>query len=179
MPRRVWLSVEAIEKVLKQRRRTMNVGKVFAALFCFILAIAVFLPPAGADEWNQMTKLSFTEPIEIPGAVLPAGTYWFVLLDDAADRDIVQIFNEDWTQLYATVITIPTYRHEPTDKTEIKFAERPHQDPEALLKWYYPGFLTGHEFLYPKKEEAELARDVKLDVLAQPLNVASNIIPGA
>jgi hypothetical protein len=157
----------------------MNISKAFAALFPFILAVGVFLPAARAGEWNQMTKLSFTEPIEIPGAVLPAGTYWFVLLDDAADRNIVQIYNEDWSQLYATVITIPTYRQEATDKSEVKFAERPHQDPEALLKWYYPGFVTGHEFLYPKKEEAELAHDVKLDVLAQPVNVISNIVPGA
>jgi hypothetical protein len=157
----------------------MNVCQVFATIFCLILAVALFLPAARADDWNQMTKLSFSEPIEIPGAVLPAGTYWFVLLDNPSERNLVQIFSSDWSQLYATVITIPTYRQEPTDKTEIKVAERPRQDPVALLNWYYPGLLTGHEFLYPRKEEARLAREAKMDILAQPMNVASNFAPGA
>jgi hypothetical protein len=152
----------------------MNVCKVFAAIFCLVLAVAVLVPAARADEWDQMTRLSFTEPIEIPGGVLPAGTYRFVLLDDPAERDIVQIFSDDWSQLYATLITIPTYREEATDHTEIKFAERPHQAPQALLKWYYPGLLAGHEFLYSNKEERELARDTKLDVLAHPMNMAGN-----
>jgi hypothetical protein len=152
----------------------MNMRKVSTAIFCLFLGVAVFLPTARADQWNQRTKLSFSEPIEIPDAVLPAGTYWFVLLDSAGDRNVVQIFNEDWSHLYATLVTVPTYRQQAIADTEIKFAERPHQRPQALLKWYYPGLLAGHEFLYPSKEETELARDAKLDILAQPVPVASN-----
>ena len=30
---------------------------------------------ARADEWNKKTVLTFTQPFEIPGKVLPAGTY--------------------------------------------------------------------------------------------------------
>jgi hypothetical protein len=158
----------------------MRSPRSLAFVFCFTLACMVFLPTAQADEWNQMTKIKFSEPIEIPGAVLPAGTYWFVLANNHGDRDIVQIFSSDWSKIYATVFTVSTERMQPTDRTEIKFAERPHSQPEALWKWYYPGLLTGHEFLYPQKEEKELARDAKQDLVTRPMSVASNpATPGA
>jgi|HubBroStandDraft_4_1064222.scaffolds.fasta_scaffold45096_1 hypothetical protein len=53
-----------------------------------------------ADEWNKKTVVTFTEPVQIPGAVLPAGTYVFKLMDSASDRNIVQIFNADETHLF-------------------------------------------------------------------------------
>jgi hypothetical protein len=149
------------------RRRTMNSHKASAIIFCCALACAAFEPTAKADQWNQMTKIEFSEPIEIPGQVLPAGTYWFVLLDSASDRDVVQIFSGDWSKLEATLRTVPSIREQPTDDTEIELAERPHQQPEAILKWYYPGLLTGHEFVYSSKQEKQFAREEKRDVLAE------------
>ena len=150
----------------------MSFWKAFA--LSLILAGAVFLPAARADERDRMTKLVFDQPVEIPGAVLPAGTYWFILDPYIQNRDVVQIFNEDWSTLCATLITVPTDRGQPAAETEIELAVRPGQEPEVLMKWYYPGRATGQEFVYPKREERELAGDVKRDVLAQPVNRASN-----
>ena len=100
--------------------------------------------------------------------MLPAGSYWFVLQTDDSNREVVQIYSDDWSQLYATLQTIPTQRSQPTDQTEVRFAERPHSQPEALLRWYYPGFRTGHEFVYPNSNKRELQQDGKQDVLAAP-----------
>ncbi len=152
----------------------MTCRRSLAIVFCLILACMAFLPAARADEWNQKTKMMFSEPIEIPGTVLPAGAYWFVLLDNQSDRQIVQIFSSDWSTLYATLLTVRTQRTEPTDRTEIKFAERLHSQPEAVLDWYYPGLLIGHEFLYPRKEEKELIRDSEQDVVVRPMHATSN-----
>jgi hypothetical protein len=145
----------------------MNSYKLLAIIFCCVLSCAVFLPAAKANTWDQMTKMSFTQPIEIPGSVLPAGTYWFVLQPSDSDRDIVQVFSQDWSHLYATLETIPVDRPQAKDKTEVKFAERPYDQPEALREWYYPGLLSGHEFLYSRKQEKQLARDVQKDVLVE------------
>jgi hypothetical protein len=153
-------------------RKAMSSYKALAITFGCVLACAIFQPAAKADGWNQMTKLSFSEPVEIPGQVLPAGTYWFVLLNSASDRDIVQIFSADWSKVEATLQTVPTDRPWTTDDTEIQFAERPYQKPEAILKWYYPGLLRGHEFIYPsKQEEKEFARDTKRDVLGEEMSL--------
>jgi hypothetical protein len=50
---------------------------------------------ARADEFNKLTILTFSQPVEIPGHVLPAGTYRFQLADSMGDRHIVQVFNAD------------------------------------------------------------------------------------
>ncbi len=149
--------------------------KALAMAFCLLLSLGVLLPIAHADEWNQRTELTFSEPVQVPGAVLPAGTYWFVLANNQVDRNIVQIFNKDYSTLYATEFAIPTYRAEPTDRTEIKFAERPHNQPEAILKWYYPGRLTGQEFTYPNKEEGQFKYETKVDVMALPMTESQSV----
>jgi hypothetical protein len=146
----------------------MTMRSTLAIVAGMVLAFAAFLPSARADEWNQMTEFTFNQPVEIPGRVLPAGTYWFVLADSQADRNIVQVFSHDWSKQYANLLTASTDRPEPTGRTEVKFAERRHDQPQALLKWYYPGRVIGHEFLYSKRHEREFATDAKRDVEARP-----------
>ncbi len=157
----------------------MNPRKLLVVVCSIILAGMVFLPAATANDWNQATKMTFSAPIEIPGIALPAGTYWFVLADSQGDQQIVQIFNADRTKIYATEETAPTERFQTTSRVELKFAERPHNLPEALLKWYYPGRLAGQEFLYPQKAEKGLRLDAKQEVMASPLNSSSAVaMPG-
>ncbi len=111
-----------------------------------------FAPVAKGDEWDKQTVLTFSEPVEVPGKVLPAGTYVFRLADSQSDRNVVEVFTEDQKQLLATIMAIPAYRVEPTDKTVVAFDERPSGSPEALHKWFYPGDTYGFEFVYPKSE---------------------------
>jgi len=145
----------------------MCTAKVCSVLAVALLAFAMLMPAAWAGEWNQVTKIHFSQPVAIPGAILPAGTYRFVLLDDNASRDTVQIFSADGSRLYATLDTVPELRSRATSRVEILFAERPHNQPEAVMTWFYPGLFTGHEFLYPSRQEKRLARDAKQDVLAK------------
>jgi hypothetical protein len=144
----------------------MRIRNLLCGVCGIVLAFAAFSPMARADEWNQMTKLSFSQPIEIPGRVLPAGTYWFTLANTQS-RNVVEIFNSNWSKKYATIITVPEYRLQSTDHTQVEFAERPHDKPEALLTWYYPGLLIGHEFLYSKRQENTFTRDIKEEVVGQ------------
>ncbi len=99
----------------------------------------VAAPNARADEWNKKTVLTFSQPVEIPGHVLPAGTYTFKLADSMSDRHIVQIFNADGSQIIATIIAIPDYRLDVTGETVIKFSEVPAGQPETVRAWFYPG----------------------------------------
>jgi hypothetical protein len=147
----------------------MNTRKLLTAILGSLLACAVFVPIAGASEDNQETLVTFNQPVEIPGAVLPAGSYRFVLLDTMSDCSVVQIFSSDRKKLFATEMTISSERARSTDNSTFDFAERESSSPEALLKWFYPGETTGHEFLYPKQEEKELAHDKQLVVTASPI----------
>jgi hypothetical protein len=148
-----------------------------AAAGCIALVSAVLAPVANADEWNQKTVLTFSGPVEIPGVhltgwgTLPAGTYVFKLLDSASDRHIVQIFNKDETVVYATILAIPNYRLQATDKTVITFSERPAGEPEALRAWFYPGHNWGEEFVYPKAKAMALAKASNVPVLYTPAEI--------
>jgi hypothetical protein len=135
----------------------MNTRKAFITL-SLVLASLVMLPVAQADEWDQASKLTFSQSVQIPGRVLPAGTYWFILADSIADRNIVQIFNSDRSMLYATILTLNADRPEPADHTALTFAERESMPTNAIVTWFYPGFNSGHEFVYSKSERQELAR---------------------
>jgi len=131
----------------------------------------VLAPGAKADDWNRKTTMTFSGPVEIPGvhlagwAVLPAGTYVFKILDSLSDRHIVQIFNQDETMIYATILAIPNYRLKATDKTVVTFSERPAGEPEALRAWFYPGRNWGEEFVYPKARAMTLAKATNTPVL--------------
>jgi hypothetical protein len=70
----------------------MSTTKLFAVSLGLLMFCALLIPVARADEWNQATKITFTAPVEIPGKVLPAGTYWFKLLNDDPDRNVVQVW---------------------------------------------------------------------------------------
>jgi len=101
--------------------------------------IAIILPAARADEYDQASQLTFSQPVQIPGRVLPAGTYWFVLADTSiANRNIIHIFNSDRSTLYATVSTITAERRQSSDHTALTFAERDSTQPSAILDWFYP-----------------------------------------
>jgi hypothetical protein len=129
-------------------------AKLLSVLFCFALLCSVNSRSAKADEWDKKTILSFSGPVQVQNTRLEAGTYVFKLAD-TADRHVVQIFNQDETQVIATIMAIPDYRLEPTGKTTIKFSETSDGAttsgtvPDAgvpIKEWFYPGDNFGQEF---------------------------------
>ncbi len=149
-------------------------NKVTTTVLGLALLGAMSSPGVKADDWNRKTVMTFSGPVEIPGVhqkgwgVLPAGTYVFKILDSQSDRHIVQIFDKDETQVYATILAIPNYRLKATDKTVITFSERPAGQPEALRAWFYPGRNWGEEFVYGKAMAIELAKTTNTPVLYTP-----------
>jgi hypothetical protein len=144
----------------------MKIKKV-ALLIGFAIASVLFLEVvAHADEADQSIKISFSQAIKIPGQVLPAGTYLFKLADPN-DLNVVDVFNAEGTRLYATLGTITAQRRRPTRDTVVVLAEQPDGRPETLVKWFYPGNTVGHELVYPKQEEQQLAQDRKQTIVAK------------
>lgn len=157
----------------------MNINKAYIAVG-LIIAFSVFTGlVALADETDEATTINFSSPVQIPGQVLPAGSYVFKLLNDSSDLHIVQVFNANRTVLYATLQTIPTDRLEPTGHTVIGLAEQENGQPDVLVKWFYPGRATGNEFLYPKQQEMELAQDKQLAITANQPRVSNSDAAGA
>jgi hypothetical protein len=146
----------------------------------------IFLPKTGASVWDEATTFTFNQPVEIPGMVLPTGTYVFRILDlGTGDRNLVQVLDKNEKHVYGTFRTIEEQQlggHE-----AIRFAERPAGSPPAIAAWfpYFAGsntdfnndvdsgmvstvggvnetiiehqYASGHAFIYPKGKAPELS----------------------
>jgi hypothetical protein len=160
----------------------MNI-KLNAVLVSGFLGLTSFLvQTAKADEWNKRTEFQFSEPVQIPGKVLPAGKYVFELLDSESDRNIVQVFSEDSAgkqSLVATVMATPDYMTETPDKTIIHFEERNSGTPEAIHNWFYPGDNAGWQFVYSKEQtqEANSNHGANSNAMPAPAPVAAAPAP--
>lgn len=131
----------------------MRTLQSLAIAFC--VGLTMLVSRTRANDWDNLTKITLSGPVQIAKTQLPAGTYTFKLLDPQTDRHLVQIFNEDQTHLIATIIAIPDSRLKPTGNTMVKFAET-NEDSQAsgsvpesgvpLKEWFYPGETSGQEF---------------------------------
>jgi hypothetical protein len=136
----------------------MNVLKKSAVAACVgVLGLAI-VPNSRADVWNKKTILTVNEPIQVPGQVLQPGKYVMKLMDSPSNRHIVQVFNEDETQLLTTVLALPNYRLQPTGDTKFTFWETVAGEPKPLRSWFYPGDNFGQEFAYPKDKATMIAK---------------------
>jgi hypothetical protein len=114
-----------------------------------VACVAVVVPcTAAADGWNKQTMVTFSQDVEIPGKVLPAGRYVFQLADSPTNRHLVQVFDQSG-RILATVMAIPAARPTAADDTRITFKEQPAGAPFLIKTWFYPGGLDGEQFIYP------------------------------
>jgi hypothetical protein len=142
----------------------MKIHKSFIAIGMIIAFSLFFELAAHADEADQTTEITFNQPIQVPGQVLPAGTYLFKLADDE-NLDVVQIFSQDRMHLYATLETIPTESRQTLEDTAVTLAQQ-EAGPNVLLKWFYPGNNTGHEFVYSNLLQEQISQDQQQMVVA-------------
>jgi len=126
--------------------------KMLTGMICLMLLGGTFFAPKGrADERDKKTIVTVNEPIQVPGKVLPAGTYVFKLVD-SNDHTLVAIYDANEMHLITTVQGISDVRTETPDKAILQLEERPSGQPEALKAWFYPGDDFGVEFVYPTQK---------------------------
>ena len=125
----------------------MRVSGCVAAV-CVTACLVLALPAkALADARDQETVFTFSGDIEIPGKVLRAGTYVFRIADTVVDRHMVLVFDRTG-RFVAMTLTVAATRLSATDGTQVTFEARSAGTPSPLKQWFYPGKLTGEEFVY-------------------------------
>ena len=144
----------------------MKIHKSYIAVGMILAFTLMFELAAHADVQDQTTEITFSQPIQVPGQVLPAGSYLFKLTNTDVDLNTVQIFSADRTHLYATLRTVPTESRQVPGDTTVALAEQGAGNPDVLVKWFYPGEETGHEFVYSNRLEKQIAQDQQQTVVA-------------
>jgi hypothetical protein len=120
------------------------------------LALAVLLltlslsPSVRADDWDKKTIVTFGQDVEIPGQVLPAGTYVFKLFRSNSDRFIVQVWSQGESQLLATLMTVgdsyPNQSGKPYFVLDMTGTDEGY--PPAVVSWFFGGSDEGRDFIY-------------------------------
>jgi hypothetical protein len=143
-----------------------------AALACMTVSLLTWSANAGAQApANQDTFFTFSQAVEVPGKTLPAGTYFFQLMDSPSNRHIVKVMSQDKKDLHATLMAIPYYSNErPSDDPQVRFMETPAgttaaAGTNAIRIWFYPGNSVGHEFIYPRSQALRIAQRTQEPVL--------------
>jgi hypothetical protein len=154
---------------LDKKRATVVMG-------CFLLAALFLLPSVSrGDEWNLATRFSVNQPFEVPRMVLQPNTPYVIrIADTAGSRDVVQIFNGDQTRLMTMFIATRAERLQPTDDTLFTFFETDPGRPLPMHEWFYPGRLSGLEFVYPKDQAIEISRHSRQAVASTQVADLSN-----
>jgi hypothetical protein len=152
------------------------VRRALVVSFGVTMLCAVVAGTASAQTFNKKSIVTFSDPVEIPGAqVLPTGTYVFRLIDSMSDRNVVQILSQDEKHIFATILAVPNYRLKPKDTTTITFAERAAGSPQAIRAWFYPADTFGQEFVYPKTKALALAATTKESILYMPDTAVASV----
>jgi len=84
------------------------------------------------------------------------------------NRHIVQISSQDESHVFTTILAIPNYRMNATDKTVLTFSERPAGEPEALKAWFFPDRKWGEQFVYERSKAIIIAKETNETVLSTP-----------
>src|SRR4051812_3226167 len=121
------------------RRRTLLMGRITSIITaaCAATLLTVNVAAAQGTNADRRTNVTFSGPVSIPGATLPAGSYVFRLADSPANRHIVQIFDKDDQKLITTLLAVPAERNEAGGDPVVAFKETPADRPPAVRYWYY------------------------------------------
>jgi LPXTG-motif cell wall-anchored protein len=128
-------------------RRLFSLGIVAGILLALTLAA-----PARADTYDRLAFLTFSGPVQVPGAILDAGTYRFRLANPDTSRNILQVLSNDGYSVYATFHTTPDWRMETTNHPTVTFRETPAGLPAAVKSVFWADEHNGFAFVYPKGE---------------------------
>jgi hypothetical protein len=103
-----------------------------------------------ADDWNKKTVVTFEQNVEIPGQVLPAGTYVFKLFPSNSQRFLVQVWTEGESELLATLVTVGDSYPNESGKSYFVLDTTGTDEgyPPAVVSWFFAGGNEGRDFIY-------------------------------
>lgn len=128
----------------------MRQQRIIPFVLSALLLTLSFSPLAKADDWDKKTIVTFDQDVEIPGQVLPAGTYVFKLLRNASARSVVQVWSGDESQILASLMTIGDTYPNPEGKSYfvLDMSGTDEGFPPAIVSWFFAGSDDGRDFIY-------------------------------
>jgi LPXTG-motif cell wall-anchored protein len=139
--------------------------KITRAMLLLAFAVPMMCTTASAQTWDKKVYFTFSGPVEIPGATLPAGKYLFHLADPNSGRQVLQVQSADGKKVFGMFFGVPVERTQASDDPEVRFLEAPAGVPPAIATVWYAGEKMGRELIYPKDQAMRIAKATNSSVL--------------
>jgi len=117
-----------------------------------VLAVVALVAAAFVATTQARTPetavLTFSRDVALPGAVLPAGSYRFEVVNADSSSDVVRVASLNGRVAFMGITTqIPRPAGLP-DSRPVTFKEASSDSPAPIVAWYPAGRSTGHLFVY-------------------------------
>jgi hypothetical protein len=112
-------------------------------------ALALLVAASGhALGWNHENRLTFSQPVALPGVSLKAGQYTFDVASPTALDVVVVRETRSGKVLYMGFTNTVERPRNMSRNAPVTFGEAPASAPRPISTWYEIGSSTGHQFLY-------------------------------
>jgi len=150
--------------------RMISWGAGILAAALVVTAASAHLSAQGATI-DKRTFLTFSAPVQVPGATLPAGTYVFRIVNPGA-QTVWEVLDATERHVLAQFFFVRTAdrtiqeQNRAHGKPVVRFHETPHGVAPPMKVLYYPTDPAGHMFLYPRAQAEQIAAITHQPVLA-------------
>ena len=110
-----------------------------------LLTLATTRPIGAGSNEDKSMRITFSQPVRLPGVGLASGTYIF----QAPTWDVVQVLSGDRTRVYFMGFTRTVSRPERQPQRHVvSLGEAAAGVPPPITVWYPDNESTGRQFIY-------------------------------
>jgi hypothetical protein len=129
-----------------------NRNLVWSAVSGVVFALALVQHAAAGTNVERTTYLTFSQPVQLPGVALSAGTYVFELADPEAAPGVVRVLSRDRRTAYFMGYTHAAERPRGMRlEASVSLSESAAGVAPRITAWWPIGETTGHQFIYPTR----------------------------
>ena len=132
----------------------MSLRKLASAAFALLVLAGVAGGPrvAAGARADNLTYLTFSRAVALPGVTLQPGTYAFELSSPYTAANVVLVRDRARTRALYQGFTHRVPRPANwNERRQVQFGESAHGAPAPILAWYPLDTATGFEFIYPRE----------------------------
>ena len=118
-------------------------------IICLVMA-SIAGPAVRADDPAQQATVTIQSPEQVPGSVLPAGTYMFKKTGAQSGWVIVQIYSKDGSALVTTILAYPNTKVASNGQNFVVYPANGSGTIPAMEGIVFTGDSTVEQFAYPK-----------------------------
>ena len=118
-------------------------------IICLVMA-SIAGPAVRADDPAQQATVTIQSPEQVPGSVLPAGTYMFRKTGAQSGWVIVQVYSKDGSALVTTILAYPNAKVASNGQNFVVYPANGSGTIPAMEGIVFTGDSTVEQFAYPK-----------------------------